>query len=158
MPYTRRRLIARAAQVSGAALAASALPPAAAVARPGSPTIEVPPWPPLRLPDPPLREADYLALADEVVRRLERTWIEEERTYSSGGRVTDVIYNAALLTIHAIAAERGHDGPSRNDARARLIAQRLCESPRSSRAAGSPTPTRCSTRRAGSATSGPSTA
>src|SRR5215218_6310706 len=129
MPFTRRRLIARAAQVSGAALAASALPPAAAVARPGSPTIEVPPWPPLVLPDPPLREADYLAVADDVVRRLDRTWIEEERTYSSGGRVTDVVYNAALLTIHAVAAERGHDGPSRNDARARLIAERLCESP-----------------------------
>src|SRR5215210_3790732 len=79
MPYTRRRLIARAAQVSGAALAASALPPAAAVARPGSPTIEVLPWPP--------------------------------------------------LTVPAVAAERGHDGPSRNDARARLIAERLCESP-----------------------------
>jgi len=129
MPFTRRRLIARAASVSGAALAAAALPPAAAIARPGSPTIEVPPWPPLELPDPPLRDADYLALADDVVRRLNRTWIEEERTYSSGGRVTDVIYNAALLTIHAVAAERGHDGPSRNDARARLIAERLCESP-----------------------------
>src|SRR5215210_3421016 len=129
MPYTRRRLIARAAQVSGAALAASALPPGAAVARPGAPTKDVPPWPPLKLPDPPLREADYLALADDVVRRLDRTWIEEERTYSSGGRVTDVIYNAALLTVHAVAAERGHDGPSRNDARARLIAERLCESP-----------------------------
>ena len=70
MPYTRRRLIARAARVSGAALAASALPPAAAVARPGSPTIEVPPWPPLQLPDPPLREADYLAVADGIMRAL----------------------------------------------------------------------------------------
>src|SRR5215213_7941067 len=107
MPFTRRRLIARAARVSGAALAASALPSAAAVARPGSPTIEVPPWPPLELPDPPLRDADYLAVADEVVRRLDRTWIEEERAYSSGGRVTDVVYNAALLTIHAVAAGRG---------------------------------------------------
>ena len=34
-----------------------------------------------------------------------------------------------MLTIHAVAAERGYDGPSRNDARARLIAERLCESP-----------------------------
>src|SRR5688572_1073226 len=129
MPYTRRRLLARAARVSGAAVAASALPPAAAFARPLGPTIEVAPWAALELPDPPLREADYLAVADEVVRRLDRTWVEEERAYSAGGRVIDVIYNAALLLIHAVAAERGYDGPSRNDARARLIAERLCESP-----------------------------
>ena len=106
MPFTRRRLIARAARVSGAALAASALPPAAAVARPGSPTIEVAPWPPLELPDPPLRDAHYLAVADDVVRRLNRTWIEDERTYSSGGRVTDVIYNAAATTARR-ATTRG---------------------------------------------------
>jgi len=129
MPYTRRRLLARAARVSGAAVAASALPPAAALARPLGPTIEVEPWPPITLPDPPLREADYFRVADEAVRRLDRTWVEEERAYSAGGRVIDVIYNAALLTIHAVAAERGYDGPSRNDARARLIAERLCESP-----------------------------
>src|SRR5215210_4208720 len=129
MPYTRRRLLARAARVSGAAVAACALPPAAALARPAGPTIKVPPWPPIELPDPPLRERDYFAVADEAVRRLDRTWVEEERVYSAGGRVIDVIYNAALLTIHAVAAERGYDGPSRNDARARLIAERLCESP-----------------------------
>ena len=123
MPFTRRSLIARAAQVSGAAVVASAVPPAA-LARPHAPTIEVEPWPPLRLPDPPLRAADYLGVADEVVRRLNRTWVEEERVYSSGGRGIDAIYNGALLTIHAIAAERGHDGPSRNDERARLLAAR----------------------------------
>ena len=64
-----------------------------------------------------------------MVRRLDRTWVEEERAYSAGGRGIDAIYNAALLTIHAIAAERGHDGPARNDERARLLAARLCESP-----------------------------
>ena len=95
MPYTRRRLLARAARVSGAAVAASALPPAAVLARPLSPTIEVAPWPPIKLPDPPLREADYFRVADEAVRRLDRTWVEDERAYSAGGRVIDVIYNAA---------------------------------------------------------------
>ena len=41
-----------------------------------------------------------------------------------------MIYNAALLTIHAVAAERGYTaGPARNDERARLIAARLSESP-----------------------------
>jgi hypothetical protein len=128
MPFTRRTLIARAAQVSGAAVVASAVPPAA-LARPHAPATEVAPWPPLRLPDPPLRAADYLGVADEVVRRLDRTWVQEERAYSAGGAGLDTIYNAALLTIHAIAAERGHDGPARNDERARLLAARLCESP-----------------------------
>ena len=128
MPFTRRSLIARAAQASGAAVVASAVPPAA-LARPHAPTIEVAPWPPLRLPDPPLRAADYLVVADEAVRRLDRTWVAEERAYSAGGGGIDATYNAALLTIHAIAAERGHDGPARNDERARVLAARLCESP-----------------------------
>ena len=127
MPFTRRRLISRAARVSGAVVAASALPHGIPLAR--ADTIEVAPWPPLELPAPPLRDADYFAVADEVIRRLDRTWQEEARTYSAGGRVIDAIYNAALLTIHAVAAERGHHGPARNDARARLIAERLCESP-----------------------------
>jgi len=129
MPLTRRTLLVRAAQASGAAVAASALPGPAALSRPLGPMKEVAPWAPLKLGDPPLRAADYLGVADEVVRRLDRTWVDEERAYSAGGRGIDAIYNAALLTIHAIAAERGHDGPARNDERARLLAARLCESP-----------------------------
>ena len=128
MPFTRRRLVTRAARASGALVAASALPVAPALARPAQ-TIKVEPWPVLRLPAPPLGDAEYFAVADEVVRRLDRTWEEENRTYSAGGRVIDVIYNSALLVIHAVAAERGHEGPARNDHRARLIAERLCESP-----------------------------
>ena len=122
MPFTRRRLV----QASGALAVASALP-RTAWAAPAE--IKVPPWPPLQLPEPPLTDADYFAVADEVVRRLDRTWEQDNRTYSSGGRVVDVIYNAALLTIHAVAAERGYTGPARNDERARLIAERLTESP-----------------------------
>jgi len=126
MPFTRRTLLARAAQASGAVLAASALPGPVAFADP--PRV-IEPWPPLLLPDPPLREPDYLHVADEVVRRLDRTWVDEERSYSAGGNGIDTTYNASLLTIHATAAERGHDGPSRNDERARLLAARMLESP-----------------------------
>jgi hypothetical protein len=128
MPFTRRRLISRAARVSGAAVAASAVPlPLHAAARAADRVVE--PWPPLRLPSPPLRDADYFALADDVVRRLDRTWVEEEQAYSAGGGGLDLIYNAALLTIHAVAAERGHAGPARDDERARLLAARLCAGP-----------------------------
>ena len=63
------------------------------------------------------------------MRRLDRTWSEEQRFYSAGGGGIGTTYNASMLTIHAIAAERGHDGPSRNDERGRLLAARMLESP-----------------------------
>ena len=85
MPFTRRRLIARAARVSGAAVAASAAPAAPRLARPRRRRSRSSRGRRCTLPDPPLRDADYLAVADEVVRRLDRTWHEEERAYSSGG-------------------------------------------------------------------------
>src|SRR5688500_5315079 len=108
MPFTRRSLIARAAQASGAAVVASAVP--AALAGPHERPSALAPWRPLRLPAPPLRAVDYLVVADEAGRRLDRTWVAEERAYSAGGGGIDATYSAALLTIHAIAAERGHDG------------------------------------------------
>src|SRR3954453_8786510 len=122
MPFTRRRLITRAAAASAAAYV---LPRAAVAGQ----TIKVDPWPRLELPDRSLRDEDYFALADEVVRRLNRTWRDDEGVYSGGGRVIDVIYNAAMLVIHAVAAERGYTGPCRQDDRARLLAARLLESP-----------------------------
>src|SRR4051794_32344202 len=121
MPFPRRRLISSAAQ---AYAAATVLPRAA-----GAQTIKVDPWPTLHLPDGALRDEHYFAVADEVVQRLNRTWNETELVYSGGGRVIDVIYNAAMLVIHAVAAERGYAGPSRNDERARLLTARLCASP-----------------------------
>ena len=127
LPFTRRRLISRAARVSGGILAASTaggrlLPAAPAQAQSSRPL-------PPSLGPVPLRDADYLALMDQVARRLNRTWREEEFTYSSGGGGIDVIYNAALLTVHAVAAERGHQGRSRHDERARQIVDRLTAGP-----------------------------
>ena len=37
--------------------------------------------------------------------------------------------NAMLLLTHSVAAMRGHDGPARNDHRARVLAARLVASP-----------------------------
>ncbi len=45
--------------------------------------------------------------------------------YRPGGSGTDPAVNAWLLLTHAVAAQRGHEGPARNDHRARLIAARL---------------------------------
>ena len=80
--------------------------------------------------DPPLTDAQYLALADRIMRRLNHTWVRHKESYSAGSLNVGVIYNAALLTVHATAAEVGHvGGRSRNDARARLLVDRLCDAP-----------------------------
>jgi hypothetical protein len=128
MPFTRRRLISRAARVSGGLVVASAVGarlPIAARAQDAAPPAPLPP----QLGPVPLRDGDYLALMDQVVRRLGRTWRDEDQSYGSGAGGIDVIYNAALLTVHAVAAERGHEGRSRDDERARQIVDRLTAGP-----------------------------
>ena len=76
-----------------------------------------------------LTDADYLHFADRIAERLDRTWDADDGRYVMGNRGLDAIYNAALLTVHATAALHGHIGPSRNDERARRLAERLTESP-----------------------------
>ena len=50
--------------------------------------------------------------------------------YGSGNSGVGRIYhNSLLLTTHAVAALSGHQGPCRNDERARALARRLCDSP-----------------------------
>ena len=78
---------------------------------------------------PPLTDAQYLALADRIMRRLSHTWVRHRGAYSAGGLRVGVIYNAELLLVHAVAAQAGHSGRARNDARARELVARLCESP-----------------------------
>jgi hypothetical protein len=74
-------------------------------------------------------DADYFRFADRIVSALEPTWDPGRGYYLSGTDGLDSRYNAALLTVLATAAARGHDGPSRNDERARRLAARLTESP-----------------------------
>ena len=113
---TRRAFLAQA----GALAAVPWLPRAAWAAPPDTPVIG----------EPPLTDAQYLALADRIMRRLNHTWVRHKESYSAGSLNVGVIYNAALLTVHATAAEVGHvGGRSRNDARARLLVDRLCEAP-----------------------------
>lgn len=78
---------------------------------------------------PPLTNREYLLLADRIMDRLNHTWVRHKQAYSAGTLEVGTIYNAAILTVHATAAEQGHEGRSRNDARARAIVQRLIEKP-----------------------------
>jgi hypothetical protein len=76
-----------------------------------------------------LRDADYFDFADHVAQELESSWSPENGFYRTGARSIDTIANAAMLTVFATAASNGHVGPARNDERARVLAQRLTQSP-----------------------------
>jgi hypothetical protein len=79
---------------------------------------------------PPFRRDEYWRFADWLQPYFDALWIPEGRVYGSGNSSIGRIYhNSLLLTTHAIAALDGHDGPTRNDDRARVLAARLCESP-----------------------------
>ena len=78
---------------------------------------------------PPLTNREYLLLADRIMDRLNHTWVRHKQAYSAGTLEVGTIYNAAILTVHATAAEQGHKGRSRNDARARALVQQLIEPP-----------------------------
>ncbi|HET6551626.1 MAG TPA: hypothetical protein VFG79_24370 [Solirubrobacter sp.] len=78
---------------------------------------------------PPLTDAQYFALADRIVTRLEHTWSESKGVYNAAGRHVHSVYNAALLYVHAVAAEHGHTGPARDDAKARSLVAALIASP-----------------------------
>src|SRR3954470_12961946 len=113
---TRRVFLAQA----GALAAVPLLPRVAFAAPPDVPVVSA----------PPLTDEQYLALADRIMRRIDHTWVRHKASYSAGSLNVGVIYNAALLTVHATAAQAGHvGGRARNDARARALVERLIDSP-----------------------------
>ena len=82
------------------------------------------------LPRPPLTNADYWRFADWLAPYFDAVWVPEKNLYGSGNSGVGRIYhNSMLLTTHAVAALSGHQGPCRNDERARALARRLCDSP-----------------------------
>ena len=82
------------------------------------------------LPRPPLTNADYWRFADWLAPYFDAVWVPEKNLYGSGNSGVGRIYhNSLLLTTHAVAALSGHQGPCRNDERARALARRLCDSP-----------------------------
>jgi hypothetical protein len=126
---TRRRFVLRSAQLTagltaGGSLAALPAPAGARVDR------EAVSLTPPSLPRPPFRRVDYWDFADWLQPYFDPLWVADKRLYGSGNSSVGRIYhNSLLLTTHAIAALTGHDGPTRNDERARILTQRLCESP-----------------------------
>jgi hypothetical protein len=78
----------------------------------------------------PFGRGEYWRFADWLQPYFDPLWVPDKQLYGSGNSDVGRIYhNSLLLTTHAIAALTHHDGPTRNDARARVLARRLCDSP-----------------------------
>jgi hypothetical protein len=74
-------------------------------------------------------EAAYWQFADRLQRRVDDVWSPRVDRYRPGSPSTETMMNANLLLVHAAAALRGHEGPARQDARARSIAAQLMGTP-----------------------------
>ena len=129
---TRRQLLARGATgAAGAALARSGLTPLASAATPTSPGGAVASSAPAGA-----TVASYLAFMDTVLARLLGEWSEDFSSYRAPGGTYATVINARMLQVHAGAALAGHEGPSRNDERARALVARLMQSPAPWRTSG----------------------
>ena len=82
--------------------------------------------------------ADYWALADRILERFDGRWQDDLGGYLPVRNPYSTVNNAALLTVHATAALHGHQGPARNDERARELVRRLTDHPAPFRGVGSP--------------------
>ena len=78
---------------------------------------------------PPLRDADYWAIADRVVVALDPAWDEQRGAYVSSWQGAAARTNANLLVVHALAAQHHRHGPARADARARRIVDHMTSAP-----------------------------
>jgi hypothetical protein len=82
---------------------------------------------------PPARAADtdvdYWAFADRQMTGLDHTWNGPRREYIGDLGIAEIRENSSMLLTHAIAAYAGHVGPTRQDARARVLVDRLTTAP-----------------------------
>jgi hypothetical protein len=81
------------------------------------------------VPTAPLNDSGYWAVADQMQQLLDSSWDEQRGEYRPGGGGADPMVNSLMLLTHSVAAMEGHDGPARNDHRARLIAKALVTYP-----------------------------
>ncbi len=72
-------------------------------------------------------DAGYWSVADRMQQRLDPLWDEQAGYYRAGSGGVEPMANSLLLLTHSVAAMRGHEGPARNDARARVLAARLVD-------------------------------
>jgi hypothetical protein len=70
-------------------------------------------------------DADYWAFADRQMTALDHRWRGDKLAYTDANGVAEARENAAMLLTHAVAAYTGHTGPTRQDARARALVDRL---------------------------------
>ncbi len=94
------------------------------------------------LPAPALAwdEPGYWDFADKLARRLDDTWNPELGRYKPGASSVDTMMNANMLLLYSAAALRGHEGASRQDARARSIVAQLMNAPPWTEAVTNPPP------------------
>jgi hypothetical protein len=82
---------------------------------------------------PPARaaydDAAYFRFADRIVAALPTPWNEERGAYFSENHGYASRTNANLLLLHAVAALRGHEGPTRRDTRARRLVETMTSRP-----------------------------
>ncbi|HEX5617773.1 MAG TPA: hypothetical protein VFX51_05110 [Solirubrobacteraceae bacterium] len=74
-------------------------------------------------------DADYWAFADRQMAGLDHRWRGDRLAYTDENGHAEIRENAAMLLTHAIAAYTGHTGPTRQDARARVLVDRLTAPP-----------------------------
>jgi hypothetical protein len=71
----------------------------------------------------------YLGVADRLQAAYEPLWDQSAGRYVVTGGGTETTANANMLLVHSVAALRGHRGPSRRDARARVLVRSLLATP-----------------------------
>jgi hypothetical protein len=74
-------------------------------------------------------DAAYWAFADKLQQRVDDHWNEHDGYFHLGGGGSEPMSNSMLLLTYSVAAMEGHDGPARNDHRARVLADRLVSAP-----------------------------
>ena len=70
-------------------------------------------------------DADYWSFADNMAQRIDNRWDADAGYYKFAGGGVEPMANSMALLTYSVAATTGHQGPARNDARARAIAAKL---------------------------------
>jgi hypothetical protein len=71
----------------------------------------------------------YWAFTDKLQQLADKHWDEQDGYFHLGGGGSEPMSNSMQLLTYSVAAMQGHEGPARNDHRARILADRLVSSP-----------------------------